>query len=204
MSGPVGELERRLALPGVQIIRVRGPPASGKSWLIKTIKDRGANQFTLHPLSQSQRIVIHPTFSSYSGRRTIQIQNHFIMRVWCGPPDPARPTMITCECNSACEPEVYPFRPVGKLELLDSRGDCAFLDDAKIVIHGGDLEPKPGDIELPSPKKWTRDKHRMLPVYCQRWFRDAFMILWLYSVRTQHVPPEMIEAILSEIRASAF
>jgi len=204
MSGPVGELERRLALPGIQIIRVRGPPASGKSWLIKTVKDRGANELILHALNQSHRIVIHLTFSCYSGRRTIQIQNHFITRMWCGPPDPARPTMITCECNSECEPEVYPFRHVERLELLGRRGDCEFLDDATIVIHGADLEPKPRDIALPSPGKWSRSNHRVLPMYCRRWFCDVFMILWLYSVRTQRVPSEMIEAILSELRASAF
>lgn len=201
MSGPVAELERRLALPRVQVIRIRGPPASGKSWLIKAARERGANQLTV----RFQRGIELRFFNfSTDDEHYDLLCDNYCDKWWVNPVDTKLPTMITMEIDDR-EPQFFMRLPAHRVKLLTRRRLPEHVDEGKIVIHGVDLDPRPGDIELPPPGRWSRTKHRALPVYCRRWFRDVFVIMSICSVRTQHgLPPEMIEEILSKLRSSAF
>lgn len=206
MSGPLGELERRLALPGADIIRIRAPPNSCMIWpLIAGVEQRGTGRIWTR---------MHHNWPSIKFRELDTI----ITVDECEPCD-ARPAMVLFDCDQV---EGNYLRWCGQPSAISDK-ILLFWDPwvpgqpplncteirGKIVVVGTGIMPKPNDIELPGYGPWSWRGHRGLPRYSRRWFHNVFLILCRYAVLAPSGAPdnisvEVIEAILTKLSSAAF
>lgn len=186
MADPVEELERLVALPEVRVIRVQGPPAAGKSTLIRLVKDRGMRVF--HMNADFMR---YPRF----GQLTIGI---FSSMNWSDIPVGTHAVVAEYNLESHKHLDLEEFegraRDVKVIIGVRRRAkkELRVFRDLKIILHGRQFDSKP-DIVIPGGG-WSRQIHPGLPPISKRWFYQVFLLLLLKGL-----PTEMVELVLTRL-----
>lgn len=186
MVDPLEELERLVALPGVRVIRIEGPPASGKSTLIRLLQDRRVR--TKHMCASDMQ---HTRFDG----NTIGICARGV-------------TFGEVEPNLAAVVADYDLERHKHLRL-ESISDAVWVKvvvawkhlwtpntqmvcGLKVILLGHAFDSKP-DIVMPGGG-WSRQIHPKLPQISRDWFYQVFLLLLLKGL-----PTEMVELVLTRL-----